>query len=196
MQGFNPESVKVLRDVEGHQVVAVIRFQNTMDGLKDAEAFENSFCCKGWGRSDFEKDYPNECGTHLYGWMATKKVRSWVDPFNLFGHLVVHGSNGDRVLVQDVEGSNKLLSDHLKANGDLKSLPEIVRELEAKARQQVQNLKEALINKEEALQLALQENWSLMNKVEYVTAQLEQAQQEKKKLIEDHEKSKMVHSWL
>jgi len=98
--------------------------------------------------------------------------------------------------VQDVEGSNKLVSDHLKANGDLKSFPEIVRELEAKAQQQVQNLKEGLIKKEEALQVAHRENWTLMNKVDYITTQLEQAQQEKKKLVDDYEKSKMVHSWL
>lgn len=198
MQDFNPESVKVLHDIDGHQVVAVIRFQNSMDGFKDAEAFEHSFCCQGWGRSDFEKDYPNGCGTHLYGWMASNMVLSLSDHFNLFNYFEVASmvSNGDRILVQDVEGSSKLLGDYLKANGDLKSLPEIVRELEAKAQQQVQILKEVLIRKEEALLVAHQENWSLMNKVAYVTAQVEQAQQEKKKLIEDYEKGKVVHSWL
>lgn len=96
--------------------------------------------------------------------------------------------------MQDVEGSNKLVSDHLKANGDLKSFPEIVRELEAKAQQQVQNLKEVLIKKEEALEVAHREKWNLMNKVDYATAQLENAQQGKKKSIDDHEKSKTVHS--
>lgn len=54
--------------------MAVIGFRNSMDGFKDAEAFDNSFYHKKRGRRDFEKDYPNACGTHLYGWMATKKV--------------------------------------------------------------------------------------------------------------------------
>lgn len=94
--------------------------------------------------------------------------------------------------MQDVEGSDQLLSEHLTANGDLKSLPEIVRELEAKAQQQVQNLKALLIKKEDALLVAHRENWSLTNRMDYVTAQLEQAQQEKKNLIEKYEKSKMV----
>lgn len=161
LKDFNPESVKVLHDGEGHQAVAVIRFQNSMDGFKDAEAFENSFRCLGRGRSDFERDYRNGCGTHLYGWVATN---------------------------MDVEGSNKLVSDHLKANGDLKSFPEIVRELEARAQQQVQHLKEVLMKKDEALQVAHREKWNLKNKVDSLTAQLERAQQEKKNFIDDHEK--------
>lgn len=164
LKDYNPESVKVLHDVESHQAVAVIRFHNSMDGFKDAEAFENSFRCKGWGRVEFERDSRNGCGSHLYGWMASNK---------------------------DEEGSNKLVSDHLKANGDLKSFPEIVTELEAKGQQQVQNLKEVLMRKEEALQVAQRENWSLMNKLNYVTAQLEHAQQVKNGLSDD--KSKMVH---
>lgn len=98
----------------------------------------------------------------------------------------IHGSNEDRA--QDVESSNELLSDHLKANGDLKSLSDIVRDLEARAQQQVQNLKEVLIKKEEALQAAQQENWSLTNKVDHLTRQLEQA----KKSSENLETSKAV----
>jgi len=54
--------------------MAVIGFRNSMDGFKDAEAFDNSFYHKKRGRRDFDKDFPHECGTHLYGWMATKKV--------------------------------------------------------------------------------------------------------------------------
>ena len=87
--------------------------------------------------------------------------------------------------MQDVEGSNKLISDHLKSNGDLKSLPEIVRDLETTSQQQVQSLKE-LIVKEGALQAIHRENWSLMNKLDDMTAGLER---EKQGLI-DHDKSK------
>lgn len=76
MQVFNPESVKVLYDVRGHLGVAIVEFQNSIDGFKDAEAFENSFYCKRRGRKDFEHDHPNKRGKHLYGWMATKKVLS------------------------------------------------------------------------------------------------------------------------
>jgi hypothetical protein len=74
MQAFNPESVNVLYFIRGDKCVAIIEFRNSIDGFKDAEAFENSFYYKRRGRKDFEKDHPNRCGTHLYGWMATKKV--------------------------------------------------------------------------------------------------------------------------
>lgn len=106
------------------------------------------------------------------GWLPRRYILGLITSF-YFLNDCIHGSNEDRV--QDVEGSNKLLSDHLKANGDLKSLSDIVRDLEARAQQQVQNLKEVLIEKEKALQAAQQENWSLSNKVDHLTIQLEQA---------------------
>ncbi|KAG0619333.1 hypothetical protein M758_4G132100 [Ceratodon purpureus] len=161
LKAFNPESVKVLYDVRGHQGVAVIQFRSSIDGYKDAEAFENSFFFKRRGREDFEKDNPTKCGTHLYGWMATKK---------------------------DVEGGSKLLIDHLKSYGDLKSLTDIVRELEDIADQQVQKLKKMVIKNEGVLQVTAEANWGLSNKVDYVTAQREQAEHEKQKLIQDHKK--------
>lgn len=86
------------------------------------------------------------------------------------------------------KGSHKLLIEHLKLNGDLKSLPEIVRELENTAQQQVRNLKDVVIKKEGFLQSTHQKNWTLKNKVEDVTAQREQAEREKLQLIEDHKK--------
>lgn len=98
--------------------------------------------------------------------------------------------------MQDFDGTNngshKLLIEHLRLNGDLKSLPEIVRELENTAQQQVQNLKEVVIQKEGFLKVTHQKNWSLTNKVEDVTAQREQAEREKLKLIEDHKKGKVL----
>lgn len=98
--------------------------------------------------------------------------------------------------MQDVDGTNKgstkLLVDHLKSNGDLKSLPDIVRELEKTAQQQVENLKEVVVEKDNRLLVTHQKNWSLTNKVDQVTAQREQAEREKLQLIEDHQKGKMV----
>ncbi|KAG0590523.1 hypothetical protein KC19_1G105900 [Ceratodon purpureus] len=165
LKAFNPETVKVMYDIRGHLGVAVIGFRNSMDGFKDAEAFETSFYYNKRGRRDFERDYPHNCGAHLYGWMATKKD--------------VDGVN---------KGSHRLLVEHLKQNGDLKSLPEIVRELENTAQQQVQNLKEVVIQKDDRLLVTHQKNWSLTNKVDQVTAQREQAELEKQQLIEDHKK--------
>lgn len=89
------------------------------------------------------------------------------------------------------KGSHKLLIEHLKSNGDLKSLPEIVRELENTAQQQVKNLKEVVIKKEDVLKVTHEKNWTLTNKVEDVTAKREQAEREKLQLIEDHKKGKV-----
>jgi hypothetical protein len=75
--------------------------------------------------------------------------------------------------VQDFEGGNKLLIDHLKSTGDLKSLPDIVKGFEDMARQQVQKLKKVVIKNEGVLQTTAQENWGLTNKIDFVTAQRE-----------------------
>jgi hypothetical protein len=74
LQAFNPESVKVFYDVRGHLGVAVVEFRNSMDGFKDAEAFEHSFYMKRRARKDFERDSEKQRGKYLYGWMATDKV--------------------------------------------------------------------------------------------------------------------------
>ena len=74
LQAFNPESVKVFYDARGHLGVAVVEFRNSMDGFKDAEAFEHSFYMKGRARKDFERDSEKQRGNYLYGWMATDKV--------------------------------------------------------------------------------------------------------------------------
>ena len=95
-------------------------------------------------------------------------------------------------LVQDVEGGNKLVVDYLKSSGDLKSLPDIVKELDVISEKQVQDLKEVVIKKESVVEVTVKENWGLTNKVDKVTAQREQAEQEKQKLIQDHKKGKVV----
>lgn len=55
--------------------MAIIHFRHSIDGFKDAEAFENSFYKARRGRYDYERDREKQlCGKHLYGWMATSKV--------------------------------------------------------------------------------------------------------------------------
>lgn len=61
-------------DARGHLGVAVVEFRNSMDGFKDAEAFERSFYMKRRARKDFERDSDKQKGKYLYGWMATNKV--------------------------------------------------------------------------------------------------------------------------
>lgn len=98
--------------------------------------------------------------------------------------------------MQDVDSSHKFLSDHLRSNGDLKSLPDIVRELELKAQQQVVVLKDAVIKKDDVLKETSRQNWNLTNKVDYVTSQREEAEREMQKLNELHKKGKMVYCLL
>lgn len=93
--------------------------------------------------------------------------------------------------MQDVD-SKEVLSEHLKLNGDLKTLPEIVWELEHRTQQRTQILKEALTKKDDDLQVTHEENWSLTNRVHNVTALLEQAQLENQKLLEGCTKVKMA----
>lgn len=131
-----------------------------------------------------------------YALLANKLV------FIQFFRFLFHGGDVEVANLQDVDGwnkgSHKLLVEHLRANGDLKCLPEIVKELELTAQQQVQNLKKVVINKDDVLQVTHRENWSLTNKVDLVTAQREQAESEKLKLIENHKKGKVLRffSWI
>lgn len=96
-------------------------------------------------------------------------------------------------MVQDLSrSSHKLLIEHLKSNGDLKGLPDIIEELESKARQQVVMLQETVEKKNEVLKEANRQNWTLSNKVDVVTSQREEAELELRKLTAAHQKRKLT----
>lgn len=100
------------------------------------------------------------------------------------------------MLVQDVEGSNKLIGDHLKLSGDLKSIPDIVRELQVTSQQQLQSLKELVIKKEDALQVIHRENWSLVNKLDNVMIMPGILELEQTLKREKQRKGRVVHLLL
>ena len=50
-----------------------------------------------------------------------------------------------------------------------------------------------MVKKEDALQVMHRENWSLMNKLDNVMAELEQTRKREKQKLIDHKKGEVVH---
>lgn len=96
------------------------------------------------------------------------------------------------LLVQDVKGPWAQVTEHLKINGDLKTLSQMVREMERKAQQQVTNLIHVVDRKESTLQETHQQAHKLQNMVDIVEARRVQVEKEKSELQEAHKKGRNI----
>lgn len=96
------------------------------------------------------------------------------------------------LLVQDVTGPWAQVTEHLKTNGDLKTLSQMVREMERKAQQQVTNLIHVVDKKESTLQETHQHAHKLQNMVDIVEERRVQVEKEKSELQEAHKKGRNI----
>lgn len=95
-------------------------------------------------------------------------------------------------MVQDVTGPWTPVTEHLKTNGDLKTLAQMVRENERKAQQQVTNLIHVVDKKESTLQQTHMQAHKLQNMVDIVEARRVQVEKEKSELQEAHKKGRNI----
>ncbi|XP_057955214.1 protein INVOLVED IN DE NOVO 2-like [Malania oleifera] len=109
-QGFNPVKVQPLWTRRGHSGYSIVVFNKGWDGFTNAMMFEKSFEADRRGRRDYMRRRAD--GNKVYGWVARE------EDFNLKG----------------------LIGDHLRKNGDLKSVSEIQAEDERKENKLVSNL--------------------------------------------------------
>ncbi|PKU68188.1 hypothetical protein MA16_Dca012857 [Dendrobium catenatum] len=110
LSGFNPLKVHPQWSPMGPTGTAVVDFRKDWTGFKDALAFEKYFEARHLGKKDW--NHKKHAAPDMYGWVAR---------------------------ADDYESSGKV-GEHLRRNGDLKSVSEISREENMKTKKLVANL--------------------------------------------------------
>ncbi|KAH8520359.1 hypothetical protein H0E87_001712 [Populus deltoides] len=93
-KGFDPVTVHPLWSCFGHSGLAVVEFKNGWDGFNNAIMFEKDFDLNHCGKKDYVTILERDRGQRLYGWIAR----------------------------DDDYKANGLLGEHLRKNGDLKTV--------------------------------------------------------------------------
>lgn len=81
-----------------------------------------------------------------------------------------------------------VVRDHLKTNADLKSLAQMVREMERKAEQQVTNIKGMVDKKENTIKETHKQATGWRNMLKTVEEERIRAESEKEQLVETHKR--------
>ncbi|KAI0509823.1 hypothetical protein KFK09_010420 [Dendrobium nobile] len=110
LSGFNPLKVHPQWSPMGPTGTAVVDFRKDWTGFKDALAFEKYFEARHLGKKDW--NHKKHAAPDMYGWVAR---------------------------ADDYESSGKV-GEHLRRNGDLKTVSEISREENMKTKKLVANL--------------------------------------------------------
>ncbi|XP_050370243.1 factor of DNA methylation 4-like [Argentina anserina] len=116
-KGFNPVKVHPLWNYRGHSGFAIVEFENSWEGFNNGMSFEKNFEVERHGK----RDYNLMCkrGDQLYGWVARD------DDYN-------------------ARGIDRIVSDFLRKNGDLKTVSSQQAEEQRKTTKLVSNLKNTL----------------------------------------------------
>ncbi|KAG6498547.1 factor of DNA methylation 1-like [Zingiber officinale] len=107
---FHPLKVFSLWNFRGHTGNAIVDFSKDWNGFRDAMAFENHFEAEHYGEKNWLEN--KDRGSEIYGWMAR------ADDYNNPGPI----------------------GDHLRKNGDLKTVDDIANEESRKTNSLVANL--------------------------------------------------------
>ncbi|XP_077232735.1 factor of DNA methylation 1-like isoform X2 [Tasmannia lanceolata] len=140
---FNPVKAHPLWNFQGHTGNAIIDFMKGWPGFKDAMAFEKSFEAHQFGKKNWNERKHH--GSNIYGWVARS------DDYNLDGPIGEHlRENGDLKTVADLENEESRKKDILVANLtneiDLKN--NHLRELECKYNETSSSLSRLVEEKE------------------------------------------------
>jgi hypothetical protein len=122
-KGFNPVRVHPLWGRYGHSGFAIVEFKKDWDGFSNAIMFEKDFDSNHCGKKEYTETPVRDRGQRLYGWIAQE------DDYKASG----------------------LVGDHLRKNGDLKSVDGKQAEDQRKDAKLVSNLKSTLERKHDHL---------------------------------------------
>ncbi|KAJ6982887.1 hypothetical protein NC653_025875 [Populus alba x Populus x berolinensis] len=122
-KGFNPVRVHPLWGRHGHSGFAIVEFKKDWDGFNNAIMFEKDFDSNHCGKKEYTETPVRDRGQRLYGWIAQE------DDYKASG----------------------LVGDHLRKNGDLKSVDGKQAEDQRKDAKLVSNLKSTLERKHDRL---------------------------------------------
>ncbi|XP_078446272.1 factor of DNA methylation 5-like [Wolffia australiana] len=118
---FKPKRVYPLWNFKGHTGTAIVYFHQGWTGFKNAISFTSYFEAKHLGKRNWEEESHHV--PHMYGWVAGE------DDYNSSGHI----------------------GDHLRENGDLKTIKDINEEEYLKTNRIVSDLASQIASKNEHL---------------------------------------------
>ncbi|RLN23707.1 factor of DNA methylation 4-like [Panicum miliaceum] len=144
---FCPQKVIPLWNYRGHTGNAIVEFSKDWTGFKNALAFENHFEAEGYGKRDWK--LKKYRGSEMFGWVARADDHRCQGPVG--DHL---RKNGDLKTVGDLESEGTRKTDKLVAN--LASQIEVknrhVQELESKCNETTASLDRMMDQREQLLQ--------------------------------------------
>ena len=144
---FCPQKVIPLWNRRGHTGNAIVEFAKDWTGFKNALAFENHFEAEGYGKRDWK--LKKYRGSEMFGWVARADDHKCQGPIG--DHL---RKNGDLKTVGDLESEGTCKTDKLVAN--LASQIEVksrhVQELESKCNETTASLDRMMDQREQLLQ--------------------------------------------
>ncbi|KAJ0987475.1 hypothetical protein J5N97_005831 [Dioscorea zingiberensis] len=109
---FNPLKVNPIWGHSGHSGYAIVEFRKDWTGFKDAMAFENHFEAEHYGKKDWDRRRKyHQHRSDLYGWVARADDYHSRDPFG--NHL---RKNGDLKTVSDISNEEYRKTGKLVAN--------------------------------------------------------------------------------
>lgn len=144
---FNPLKVIPLWNFKGHTGNAIVDFNKDWIGFKDAMAFENYFEAEHLGKKDWYERKHH--GTEIYGWVARD------DDYDCIGIIGEHlRKNGDLKTVADLAKEESRKTDKLVANlaNEIEVKNQHLKELECKYNETNMSLDKAMGEKEALLQ--------------------------------------------
>ena len=134
---------------KGHTGNAIVEFAKDFSGFKNALAFENHFEAEGLGKRDWR--VKRHPGSQMYGWVARDDDYRWQGP----------------------------IGDHLRKNGDLKTLDGLESEVSRKTDKLVANLASSIDDKNRHMQ-------ELELKCNETTTSLEKMMEQKDQLLQNY----------
>nr|CAD1826795.1 unnamed protein product [Ananas comosus var. bracteatus] len=124
---FNPLKVHALWNYKGHTGNAVVDFSKDWSGFRDSMAFENHFESEHFGKTDYLER--KHKGTDLFGWVA--RAEDYNSPGPIGEHL---RKNGDLKTINDLSSEESRKTDSLVRNlaSEIEGKNRHLQELESK----------------------------------------------------------------
>lgn len=148
-RGFNPTRVRPLWNYSGHLGLAVVEFHKDWPGLHNALSFDKAYAADHHGRTDWSAKNVEKSG--LYAWVARAA------DYN----------------------SSDTLGEHLRRNGDLRTISELMEEEARKQEKLVSNLTDLIEKKNQDIE-------EIKVKNSEASMSLENAVAEKDKLVQEY----------
>ncbi|RCV26337.1 hypothetical protein SETIT_5G237500v2, partial [Setaria italica] len=155
---FCPLKVIPLWTFRGHSGNAIVEFGKDWNGFRNARTFESHFAAGGYGKKDWIGK--KNQGSELYGWFA------WAEDYTSPG----------------------LIRDHLRKNGDLKSVNDLAKEGARKTDKLVANLANQIETTASPEKMMGQREQLLQSYNEEIRKMQQLARQHSQKIIDENQK--------